>query len=74
MARAWLDFWAGVGHVVEAMHGAGYNVRLTQSPFVCWAEFCRDEAHPVPHWLGRASDSTPWRAVQRASLETLGRE
>jgi hypothetical protein len=28
MVRAWLDSWVGVGHVVEAMHATGYNVRL----------------------------------------------
>lgn len=56
MVRAWLDSWAGVGHVVDAMHDAGYNVRLFQSPFVWWAEFCRDErSTPVPRvdWEGR---------------------
>jgi hypothetical protein len=31
--RAWLDSWAGVGHVVDAMHAKGYNVRLTPSLF-----------------------------------------
>jgi hypothetical protein len=41
--RAWLDSWAGVGHVVEAVHAAGYNLRLVRSPFVWRAEFCRDE-------------------------------
>ena len=74
MIRSWLDSWAGVGHVVEAMRAEGYNARLTQSPFVWWAEFCRDEVNPVPRWFGRASDATPWRAVQRAALETLRRE
>jgi hypothetical protein len=50
--RAWLDSWAGVGHVVESMRALGYNVRLTRSPFVRWAEFCRDEVNPVPRWSG----------------------
>jgi hypothetical protein len=72
--RAWLDSWAGVGHVVDAMHAEGYNVRLLRSPFVWRAEFCRDEVNPLPRWLGMAADAAPWRAVQRAALETLRRE
>jgi hypothetical protein len=42
----WLDSWAGVGHVVESMHDLGYDARITQSPFVWSAEFCRDEVNP----------------------------
>jgi hypothetical protein len=71
MLRAWLDSWAGVGHVVESMRAIGHNVRLTRSPFVWWAEFCRDEVNPLPRWLGVAADGAPWRAVPRAALETL---
>src|SRR5262245_38374962 len=26
IVRSWLDSWAGVGRVVDAMHAAGYNV------------------------------------------------
>jgi hypothetical protein len=74
MVRSWLDSWSGVGHVLDAMHDAGYNVRLFQSPFVWWAEFCRDEINPLPRWIGRAHDAAPWRAVQRAALETLRQE
>jgi hypothetical protein len=72
--RAWLDSWSGVGHVVESMRAIGYNARLTESPFVWWAEFCRDEVNPVPRWIGRAHHATPWRAVQWAALETLRQE
>jgi hypothetical protein len=69
MMRAWLDSWAGIGHVVDAMHAEGYNLRLMRSPF--WAEFCRNEVNPLPRWMGRKHDFTPWRAVQRAAVETL---
>jgi hypothetical protein len=44
-----------------------------QSPFVWWAEFCRDEVNPLPKWIGRGSDPVPWRAVQRGALDTLRR-
>ena len=71
MVRSWLDSWAGVGHVVDAMHAIGYNVHLFQSPFCWWAEFCRDEVTPVARWTGQAHDAAPWRALQRAALETL---
>jgi hypothetical protein len=50
IVRAWLDSWAGLGQVVDAMHATGYNVRLLQSPFTWWAEFCRDEVNPVAPW------------------------
>jgi hypothetical protein len=71
VVRAWLDSWSGVGHVVDAIHAAGYNVRLLQSPFCWWAEFCRDEVTPVARWTGQAHDVAPWRALQRSALETL---
>jgi hypothetical protein len=66
-----LDSWSGVGHVVETMHDLGYDVRLTRSPFVWWAEFCRDDVNPVPRWLGQGHVATLWRAVQYAALDTL---
>jgi len=74
MVRAWLDSWAGLGHVVDAMHDAGYNVSLFQSPFTWWAEFIRDEVTPIAKRTGRNHDALPWRAVQRAALETLRQE
>jgi NAD(P)-dependent dehydrogenase (short-subunit alcohol dehydrogenase family) len=43
MLRDWLDSWSGSGHVIEAMHDLGYDIRLMRSPF-CWsAEFCRGD-------------------------------
>lgn len=74
MLRAWLDTWAGAGHVVDAMNELGYHARLTQSPFGWWAEFCRAQVDPLPRWIGRGFDAAPWRAVQQASLATLRRE
>jgi hypothetical protein len=72
--RAWLDTWSGVGQVLGAMTELEYHVRMNQSPFGWWAEFCRAEVNPAPRWIGRAHDAAPWRAVQRAALETLRRE
>jgi len=28
-------------------------------------------SQPAPRWIGRASDTAPWKATQRAALETL---
>jgi vacuolar-type H+-ATPase catalytic subunit A/Vma1 len=38
MLRGWLDSWSGVGHVVEAMHDLGYDVRLSSDPSSRWKE------------------------------------
>jgi hypothetical protein len=46
--RAWLNSWAGVGHVVDAMHEQGYNARLTRTSFAWWAEFARDGVESLP--------------------------
>lgn len=67
MVRAWLDFWSGVGYVVDAMHAQGYDARLCQSPFGWRVEFCRTQVNTLPKWVGTASAAAPWRAVQRAA-------
>jgi hypothetical protein len=64
--RAWLDSWAGVGHVVDAMHAEGYNVRLLRSPFVWRAEFCRDEST-------RFRGGSGWRPTLRRGVLSSGR-
>ena len=75
VVRAWLDSWSGVGHVAEEMHEVGYNVRLMRTVFGWRADFCRNEHTQLIRWLPAADDRTePWRAVQRAALETLRRE
>jgi hypothetical protein len=67
----WLDSWSGVGQVRGAVNELGYHVRVNQSPFGWWAEFRRAEVSPAPRWIGCGHDAAPWRAVQRAALETL---
>ena len=43
MLRSWLDTWAGVGHVLDAMTAAGhYVVELRQSVFGWRAQFHRE--------------------------------
>ena len=58
MVRAWLDSWAGVGHVADEMHEVGYNVRLTRGVFGWRPEFCRDEHTQLIRWLANAHDIT----------------
>lgn len=74
MVRSWLDSWSGIGHVIEAMHDGGYDVRLSRSVFAWTADFARSEVSQLPRRTGWNHDATPWRAVQRAALETLRRE
>jgi hypothetical protein len=59
MLCAWLDSWSGVREVIDAMNGHGYNVRLSQSPFGWWAEFCRSRVSTLPKWLGQGHDAEP---------------
>ncbi len=59
MLHGWLDSWSGVGHVVEGMHDLGYDVRLTQSPFVWWAEFCERRSPRCHGGSGRATTPRP---------------
>jgi hypothetical protein len=73
MLCAWLDSWSGAREVIDAMNGHGYNVRLSQSPFGWWAEFCRSQVGPLPKWLGQGHDAEPGRAVRFAALDTLRR-
>ena len=48
MVRAWLDSWAGLGHVVEAMQALDYDLRPEHTPFRWWAQFWRTQVAPLP--------------------------
>jgi hypothetical protein len=74
MLCAWLDSWSGARDVIGAMNGRSYNVRLSQSPFGWWAEFCRSQVSTLPKWIGQGHDATPGRAVRFAALDTLRRD
>jgi hypothetical protein len=66
MLCAWLDSWTGAREVIDAMTDRGYNVRLSQSPFGWWAEFCRPQVSPSRSGSGGAT--TPPRPVGRFGL------
>jgi hypothetical protein len=75
MLRAWLDTWTGIGHVAVGMDRQGYDLQLTKYADRGWrATFYTSgmEHAPTPN-TGSAWERTPWRAVQRAALETLKR-
>jgi hypothetical protein len=55
MLTAWLDSWSGAREVIDAMNGHGYDVRLSQSPFGWWAEFCRSRVEAL-----RPASSRRW--------------
>jgi hypothetical protein len=74
MVRAWLDSWAGLGHVADEMHGIGYDVRLNRSVFQWSADFCRSDLSQLAYRFRTSRDAKPWKAVQRAALDTLGHE
>jgi hypothetical protein len=73
MLCAWLDSWSGAREVIDAMNAHGYDVRLNQSPFGWWAEFCRSRVSTLPKWVGQGHDAEPGRAVRFAALDTLRR-
>jgi hypothetical protein len=74
MLCAWLDSWSGAREVIDAVTDQGYNVRLSQSPFGWWAEFCRSRVSALPNWIGQGHDAAePGRVVRYAALDTLRR-
>jgi hypothetical protein len=74
MLRGWLDSWSGMGHVLDAMTAAGYQVELRQSIFGWRAEFHREAMqHSRSTWAGVGTDVLPWGAVQIGALDVLKR-
>jgi hypothetical protein len=74
MLRGWLDTWAGVGHILDAMTAAGHHVELTQSAFGWRAEYYRESnQHTLATWAGVGTDVLPWCAVQIGGVDVLKR-
>jgi hypothetical protein len=71
--RRWLDRWAGVGLVATGMARQGFDLELTRFGEEGWrATFSpAGRAHSVA--TGSAWEATPWRAVQQAAWEALGK-
>ena len=47
------------------------DVRLFRSVFDWTAEFCRSDLSQLAYRFRSSRDAKPWKAVQRAALETL---
>ena len=69
--RGWLDSWSGVGTSSRSCDDVGYDVRLSRSVFEWSADFCRCDLSQLPPRIGWNQDAKPWKALQRAALETL---
>ena len=73
--RSWLDSWPGIGAVVAGMAHQGYDGQLTRYDERGWrATFSTSGMeHSATSATGSAWEPTPWRAVQGAAREVIGR-
>src|SRR5262245_42532210 len=71
--RAWLDSWAGIGHVTTGMARQGHDLQLTRYGDEAWRAtfYVSGRAHSLV--TATAWEKTPWRAVHKAALGALGR-
>jgi hypothetical protein len=75
LVRAWLDSWSGIGLIVVGMSHQGFTVSLGEHGVGRWIAvfFHGRGGHEPIAAAGTAQEPTPWRAVQRAACEVLGR-
>lgn len=73
--REWLNNWAGLGHVVTGMARQDYDLELTRFDGRGWRAtfFVTGMEHSLTNATGSAFESTPWRAVQLAAWNALGK-
>jgi hypothetical protein len=71
--RLWLDSWAGLGAVLEAMVRLDFDVALTRNGDAGWRALFFPSSFIHESRSGAAWGTTPWQAVQRAAWETLRR-
>jgi hypothetical protein len=71
-----LDSWSGIGLVVVGMAHRGFTVSLGEHGAGRWiAVFFHGRGGQKPLAAeGTAQERTPWRAVQRAAWEAIGRQ
>jgi hypothetical protein len=74
LVHRWLDNWRGVGLLAVGLHRTGYDLDLRQYGDGNWRAtfYVTGAAHSIVG--GSAWEPTPWRAVQRAAWEPLGRQ
>jgi hypothetical protein len=74
MVRAWLNGWAGIGHVATGMERQGYDLALASYAGEGWrATFYVLGREHAPTASTESAWGTPWRAVQVAAPDTLRR-
>jgi hypothetical protein len=73
--REWLNNWAGLGHVVTGMARQDYDLELTRFDGRGWRAtfFVTGMEHSPTNSTGSAFEPTPWRAVQLAAWNALGK-
>ena len=73
--RAWLDSWAGIGHITVGMHRQGYDLQLTQYDDRGWRATFNTTGmeHSPTSATGTAWERTPRHATQRAAWAALKR-
>jgi len=73
--RSWLDSWSGIGRVADGMARQGYDLQLTRYDERGWRAtfYASGIEHSPTSATGTGWEHTPWRAVQSAARDTLGR-
>jgi hypothetical protein len=73
--RTWLDSWAGIGRVAVGMAHQGFDLQLTRYDEGGWRAtfYTTGMEHSPTSATGSAWEPTPWRAVQSAAREALGK-
>jgi hypothetical protein len=73
--RKWLDTWTGLGPVVTGMERQAYDLELTRHDGRGWQAtfFVTGMVHSLTSGAGTGSGATPWRAVQVAAWDALGK-
>jgi hypothetical protein len=73
LLHRWMDSWTGVGLIAVGLHRPGCDLQLTQYGDGNWRAtfYITGAAHSFVG--GSAWEPTPWRAVQRAAWQALGR-
>jgi hypothetical protein len=73
--RRWLDNWTGVGHVVTGMQRQDYDLELARYDGRGWSAtfFVTGMEHSLTSMTGTGAGPTPWRAVQVAAWNALGK-
>jgi len=73
--RAWLDSWAGIGHVAIGMHRQGFDLQLTQYDDRGWRAtfYTTGMEHSPTSATGTGWERTPSCATQRAAWEAVSK-